>query len=366
LTLITCAGGALAACGDDSGGPDAGGGPDANVADAGPDAAAPDAAPSPYGVWRVKTLTLPTGGTPTVINDTDTTTPDGVQRVNGLLRINKDTGEGAITAGIVKDGRLNQANGYAANMSFSADYTIFHSGQGADVAAIWDTTGPSEKLRIGDPTQQPTVDFERFTPLNLDTITIDGQISLENQMPVPLAQPRVALLPLVRGTGGALDFFWLSDFDQALPVDFGATGAETFDYTFTKPSGPLGVERIEYGAQPSPGANLAFSAVVVYEDRDDDGQLGRLVVDDCLDPGTDCVRGISPVLLQFKLGDDAELEASPYDQLADFWAQAAFVQDLRGSGGTTIIPFDPTVSKMPADVVVVTDPTTAQLPAITF
>lgn len=202
-------------------------------------------------------------------------------------------------------------------------------------------------------TKQPPVE-----PLTM--ISVAGQAT---NAAGAIDMPRVALLAMLRGTGGVgVKFFAVPpDVEPKIdvPVTFGADSSASFQLARTE--GALGVERIAFGTT----GFAAVTAVVAYEDRDHDGKLGRFVVDACTDAGVDCIRGVSPLVLAERDGDSAELQAAGYTLMRTGWAVSAVVPDARRAAGTTIVPLDATV-QLSLDVTFAADPTTAKFPELKF
>lgn len=356
LIVVLC----LPACGDDDAPtdaavPDAPQGPDA----APPDAGAPDADPSPLGTWRVVSLV---SGADTILT-TDTDVGGGeLVRVNGLLQL--AASEGSFSLAEVRNGRLSSQVGNVDTLGFSGDFTSLMLTHSPPVAMSFDAAAGTLALEL-DPTN--TLNFVRHAHASSETLTVTGQVRVEDDgVPgnmLPIVTPRAAVVHLLRGVGGT-EFIALPADDVALPA-FGASEAQTATFDLSRLEGALGVQRITFGTT----GFLAVALIVVYDDIDLDSQLGDLF-GGCASPTSDCVRGVSPIVLGYRVGNSPELADSPYHYLKSGWTWSVVAPDYRLGDPPRVglVSLDPTTTSVPVDVVVTEDPTTmpASIPALTF
>jgi hypothetical protein len=318
----------LAACGDDDGGDD----DDDVLPDAGADA-------SPLGAWKLAQITDLTAGT---ITDVDTDVLGTPTRVNGTLLLDGASGRGAYTLvrvadGVYLDGSLE---GVAGSFDLADDLSTLNVG--GDGFTFMYSPGTPETLLLGK-LDGSTYEYRRFAAEDEESIVVSG-VARFGPGAITVTNPHVALIALVRGDGGALDFFNVSEGVASADTALAAGGQGPF--TLARAEGALGVERI-----PFPGdANLAVNAVVGYEDRDGNGKLDRFVIDECTDEGMDCIRGVAALGLGYRVGDSAELHASDFGFLRPGWQLAAFVDDAP-SKSKTIVPLDPTTVAPKVDLV---------------
>ncbi len=343
---------ALAACGN-GGGPTDDAGP---AGDAGPvdgavvDGGGADAAPGPLGLWRMTQST--TGGT--------TIGTSGPDRLSGTLELSSD-GMFAHALALVVGGRLdlpdpgttNDMPGYSASYTLSADNrTITFGGW----IMTWDP-GPPEVIRLSGPPTETI--YERTSHADTEMLTVQGQISFRDTGSfVPIVTPRVGLVFLLRAPAGQPDIIEVPGGDVAL-AGFGDNPSATIDFDLSRTEGALGVERITFGT----GAFASMALVVVYDDVTGNGQLDTLWTS-CA-PGQDCVRGISPLVVAYRLGSSPELAASPYAYMRKGWTVAVKTQDHRMNPGRLgLISLDKSVQEPPFDVQVPTEPSAVVLPAL--
>jgi hypothetical protein len=230
-------------------------------------------------------------------------------------------------------------------------------------------------IRIGDLVLEASLSSDRLTITRSGTETTYERLPAAEPLTVitvagqatnaagAIDTPRVALLAMLRGTGGqGVKFFLVpADVEPAIdvPVSFGAGTSAGFQ--LARSEGALGVERIAFGTTGFAAVNV----LVAYEDRNHDGVLNRFVIDACTATDVDCIRGVAPLVLAERDGDSAELQAAGYDLMRTGWAVSAVVPDARRADGTTIVPLDPTV-QLSMDVTFAADPTTAKFPALKF
>ncbi len=356
----------LAACG--GGGHHA----DAGVADGGPDGMAADATTSdaggPVGLWKLETLTMPLqtddGGIAVTTVNTTGTMIDGTEtaRANGTLELSPD-GQIAVVAELVRGTRLWQRG-----IEGSIDSYTFGGGFGSimpahlnPATATW--THAPEKLEVSyDATLSAT--FLKYTPTDNETIELKGLALVGNDDPgnlVPLTHPRVATVYLLRKAGGGTTFFEVPGQDKPL-AGFGTAEGQSQAFDLSQTEGALGVERIVYGT-----AFLAMALVVVYDDVDNDQQL-TVLYGSC-GAGMDCVRGVSDLVLAYRVGHSPELAASQYSWLIKGWSWAFTAMDYTQTPprlGLVPVAGAPDVPSVPADVTVFEDPTNVIVPQLNF
>jgi hypothetical protein len=334
------------ACDDDDGGPAA---PDAAV-DATSSDAAPDGAIT--GEWKLASMTNSTG----TYTDVDTQVGGVMRRINGTLVLDPATGFGEYASMDVIAGRpdFNSISALAGNYTVSADLGMINVAGDAFVATF--TDGPeSLVLVLGD----TTYSYERLAAEPVETIGATGRATIEAGGPA-LLNPRVGFVSIVRANGGGLEFLQVPDNVEAgVDVDVDFAGGTSVDFTLSRNEGALGIERIPFGATGFAGLCL----IVAYEDRDGDGELTRFTIDACTDAGLDCIRGISPIVLAYRAGDSAELQAAGFGFLRTGWALSVLAQDQR-TDGSTLVPLDPTTEPVPIDVTFAADPGSIEFPPL--
>ncbi len=171
----------------------------------------------------------------------------------------------------------------------------------------------------------------RTAVFNADTAQAAHSVSVKGTVTAPSATPGYAHPKLL------LAFMTREDpgFVNGDPRDYqdltfsGATA--TFDMELNRDA--LGTERIVFGP---PNVAIAIAFVVVFDDRDDDGKLGALFEPcDTTSSTTDCVLGMSQIVLGSSDGTSPQLSASPYAYLRAGWSNAVMVTDARGGGSKT-------------------------------
>jgi hypothetical protein len=217
---------------------------------------------------------------------------------------------------------------------------------------VFDATLDSGKLTLTR--DGVTEGYQRIGAEPLTAITIKGNAIV---MATGLDTPRVALVAMLRGTGGVGVKFFAVPTDVEPMIDVPINPG----FLLARTEGALGVERIAFGTT----GFAAVNALVGYEDRDHDGKLGRFVIDACTAADVDCIRGVAPLVLAERDGDSAELQAAGYGLMRTGWAVSAVVPDARRTGGTTIVPLDPDKDIL-MDVTFAADPTTAKFPDLKF
>lgn len=340
----------LAGCGDDDDvKPDV----DAALPDASTE---PDASAALLGNWHVVELDFrDDGGTRQTVRPTETvqTNDAGVVinrgRISGTFSLDPEVwslGQAIVLNGrtIVPGGMTNvQVTWTASDTQFMlplnnvVDYML----QG--VRLIMNTGGV-------------TLRFERYTPANVNTMTLAGTAELPlmfGTTPLtPLTKPRVALAFLLRHLEGRADDFIvppntagdtndraLGDGSQWNPGD----ANRTFDLSRSAP--PLGVERIDYG-----NAATSVGVIVLYDDKNGNSKLDNFAV-----AGADEIRGSSQVLLTYRLLDDPELRLSRLRFLPSGWSQSVLSLWFTSAGvGNGLVPLDNTAAAIPVDVTAVT------------
>lgn len=364
VLLLLCA---TPACGDDDGD---GGVPDAGAPDASaPDAGGPDATPAPVGAWRLVEFQEPaSGGGTRTIGTTDTPVTDPAtgatrqHRVNGHVTLTADGELGGVFTRVI-DGRLADDNGSGTitRYTIASDLATIDLGTGDPFTLAWDRDASPPTLRFGLPSGHAWT-FERYEPPTIEMIALRGAVTVaDDGAPggfVPIAAPRVGLVYLLRKMDGTIGTIQVPGGDVPLS-GFGATPAQstTFDLSRTEPA--LGVERIVFGE-----AFASIGLVVVYDDVNLNGQLDQLF--GSCDPGEDCVRGVSDVILGYRFGTSPELDASPYRFLTPGWSWARLGRDLRQTPERRgLVSHDvTTAAPLPADVVVPENPEDVVLPPL--
>jgi hypothetical protein len=358
---------ASAACGD------TGNNADAGRIDGGPDAAMIDAAVSdaggPVGLWKLQSVSMRVpvddGGMAMVTMNTTGSQIDGTEtaRASGTLELSPN-GELAIGVYLVRGTQLWQSaiDGFLDSFTFGAGFGSIQSGHGGGIGATW-TKSPPENLTLMN--GNITAKFLRYSPTDNETIDLHGVASVPVNAAtplVPLVHPRVALIFLLRKAGGGVSYFEVPDGDKPLP-GFGTMQGQSQSFDMSRTEGALGVERITYGAT----AFLAMALVVVYDDVNNDGTLNMLF--GSCGAGQDCVRGISPIVLGYRIGQSTELAASQYAWMTKGWTWAIPAMDFRQSPirlGLVSLMGAPDAPAMPADIVVANDPSTVVIPALNF
>jgi hypothetical protein len=127
-------------------------------------------------------------------------------------------------------------------------------------------------------------------------------------------------------------------------------------YDLSRITGALGIARI-------PWTSTAFTSIgllVAYDDGDGDNNLTTLST--ACSPGADCVRGVSPFLLAYRIGAPIPLQ---YDGLLHKWSAAVPVADVPdgivGAASVSSAAGAPTF-----DITVPADPSTVTVPQFTF
>ena len=342
--LIAAAAVLLTACGDSPGGQ---GGGDAGV----------DGPPAHYaGLWRLTSATFGSdAGTITMTDQNQLLTDpeDGEMRlfrVNGTLEVGG--GEIAyVQQRVIDDGIPLERTPQVAN--FVTHYTPSGGDSGTfaltgypSVGFTW-TGPPDEKLEI-DLDAQNKLELRRTAHTESDTLPVRGQVTLAPGTPT-FTSLHVSIAFLLRGGTFTVD----PRDDQVL--DFMGTDQATFELDRTE--GALGTQRIVFG---DPNTAIAVGLVVVWDDVDEDGSPGPTLLDKCVTPppppGSDCLRGVSPIYIGSRSGSSPELAASPYAYVRAGWTQNLFIQDVRGQfarkgmvslDATRGVPFDVYVPPSP-------------------
>ncbi len=354
-TRLTCLGILLVACA--AGGCDDDDNPPAS--DAAPDAASADAG-VPTGSWRLVAYTTADG------TQTDVDTPVGGvdQRVNGTLELDPASGWGAYTHISVVGDRpeFDSTDGVVGDFLFNAELTTLSLGDGVYTSMY--VSGAEERLTLVN--GPVTYAYERLARTPAESITLGGRVTIEAGTPT-LISPRVGLVYVLRGAPPAtLAFGQLEDLvepgaDVELSAGFGTAASDTASFSLIRSEGALGLERITFGD----AGFAAVSLVVAYEDRDGDGGLTRFEIDACSNPGVDCIRGISPLVLAYQAGRSPELIAAGYGFLPTGWALGTVIK-IQGTDHVTILPLDPTTEAVPVDVQFKMDPASVEYPKLQF
>jgi hypothetical protein len=323
----------MCACGNGAGNPDA------TLPDAVPE---PDVAPlpGPEGLWNVtqySELGTPLG----------TTGPD---RVNGTLEMTDDgvLGHGIV---VVRGGRLEPNTLLGGIRPYTRTGATIQWGA---TTFTWDQ-GPPETLHLME--SPLDVLWGRHTHTSAEVITVQGQISFAGSAPlIPIVTPRVGLVFLLRAAGppGIIE---VPGGDAAIG-GFGSDIADTATFDLSRTEGALGVERITFGS-----ASASIGLVVVYDDVNGNGMLDTLWTS--CGAGEDCVRGVSTLVLAYRVGSSQELADSPYAFVRAGWTPATMVLDFRpATAALGLISVDRSAEVVPFDVQVPTDPAAVTLPAL--
>lgn len=296
---------------------------DASTADAaGPDAS-PDASSPLLGDWRL-------------IAQTIAGMPSSGATLNGGLVLSQSE---------LAFGSLAPLTGILSTFHSSSDGTALVLSDGTLVPI----TLSSGQLTLELPGQRHVTFARQNSPAPTAAYPLTGKVTLTVGTP-GFTAPRVALVFLARSNDETV---FVNDIRDDAPLVFnGQTAA--FDLSRTRPA--LGTDRIPFGA--SAGISVAY--VVVYDDRDRSGTLHELFAP-CSASTTDCVRGISPIVLTYRDGEAPELTASPYAYLQAGWTAAVVASDQRSTPPRTglvttdrgkIPLFDIAVPQDPASIAV--------------
>jgi hypothetical protein len=320
------------------------GGDGSSVDAALPDAAPPDGA-GPLGTWR---LIEQRGGAAPL-------THEGPDRVNGTLELNAvDIGVATI---VVADDRLvvPVEPALVDTYTISTDGARFELGSGTMLA--FSLSDSPERLVL-----ETDSTYERMTHQEQDTLPVTGVVSVEPGADpfAPIVTPRVGLVFLVRGGGAQPAIIEVPGGDVAL-TGFGADPGQTTQFDLSRVEGALGVERIVFGT-----AFASLGLVVVYDDVNGNGLLDDLW--NSCDAGEDCVRGVSPLFVAYRLGTSPEIMASPFTFLRERWTPGIASRDLRtGTERLGVVSLDRAAADAPPyDVVVTRGEGTAVIPPFTL
>jgi len=331
---------AVAGCGDDDGDhPDAA--IDAAVADA-----AIDVSNRFFGNWHVVELHISDDGgtrrilTPVEQRETDDAGVTQSARVSGTFGLDPDIW--SLGNAVVLNGRTLVAGGMT------------------NVQVYWMDDGVKFLLPLGNMISYTftgtqlsllpsgiIIKLERYTPANLSTMPLVGNAHLPSGS-TPIATPRVAVAFLLRHVEGRLDDFIVppnaAGDTNDRPLGTGAAWMpgdpdRTFDLSRTK--APLGVERIDYN-----NASASVGLIVLYDDKNANGKLDNLY-----STGADDIRGVSRIVVTYRLLDDPELRRSRLRFLPSGWAQALTSTWVTIDGlGTGLVPLDNTAAALPVDI----------------
>jgi hypothetical protein len=333
LAALTCA----CSCGNGGGEVDAMLPVDAAVVDVAP----PDAPPSPgpEGAWTVTEYDDP-GGT------LGTTGPD---RVNGTLEMTQDGTLGSAMV-FLRAGRLplNSTTGSIAPYTRTGDMIDW---QGSILT--W-TQGPPESLEHTEPTLAAM--WARYTHSAVEMLPVQGQIDfIDSGVFTPIVTPRVGLVFLLRPSSGDPNIIEVPGGDMAI-TGFGANMTDLGTFDLSRTEGALGVERITFGS-----ASISMGLVILYDDVNGNGMLDTLWTS--CGAGEDCVRGVSQLVLGYRVGSSPELLASPFAFIRSGWTAAVPVIDHRPVPEQFgLISTDRNAEQPPFDIHVPTDPTDVVLP----
>lgn len=358
--IIVCVCATLIACGTPDApapAPDASA-PDAHAPDA-PDASVPDAlALGPTGDFRTTAITR--GGI-TVTDEDRPVTVGGVTtllRVNGVLHLGAD-GAAWRSSVTVRDGQFIDPNTFHGSTSFesssgTSQLTLF----GDPFTLEWTRTTPPEAFTLRLAGGPDSFSFERVVAPSDDTLPIVGTISVTAGAPGFFA-PRIAFVSLLRDDDGSTRYIVIDDppYDDDRALDtLPATGAApitadlALPYDLSRTEGAIGLQRILFGT-----AFLAAGLVVVYDDRDGDGRLSApLAPLDCT-PALDCIRGVAPLAVAYRLGGSPELTASAWGRLLPRWSWAVPGRTADAPSATAYLSLDAQTAPVPLDLVLLVD-----------
>jgi hypothetical protein len=188
-------------------------------------------------------------------------------------------------------------------------YTMSGSTLSVTGGPTYETTVEGERVTLAQGTNRWT--FQRFTPAASNTLPVTGTVTVPAGQPA-LVQPRVAVVFV------SADMPYVNSPRDDHPLTF-TDGVATFDES--RDDGPLGIEVLEWEPHV---VVTSIAYVLVYEDRDGSANLNELAV--CTSSTVDCIRAVSPILIAFRMGDNAALAASQYAQLRGGWSAAVPVQ----------------------------------------
>jgi hypothetical protein len=273
----------------------------------------------PAGTWRL-------------VGETVNGTATPAANLNGALQL----GATDYALGIARPGIEGVVTSYTLEGS-----AFVLSGAGRVEAEL---AGNQLKLR---PTPSRELTFELVSPQPADTLSVTGTVTLAAG--APSTDLHVTLVRRKREPPG---FFFDERDDRALTF----TG-DSAAFDLSRDRGALGTDRIPF----PPGTSVAIGLlhVVVYEDRDMDGELDELAT--CGATTVDCVRGISPYVVADRAGSSPELEASSYALLQEGWCHAVTVTDERHHR-PTVASVDPQATIAHA-ITVAADPSTVVIPS---
>lgn len=207
--------------------------------------------------------------------------------------------------------------------------TYTTSADGKSFALAGGTTVPftvtgAPQLTLQLPGSRTAV-FSTDTTQPAHTVSVKGTVTAPSPTPT-YTHPKLLLAFMTRDDPGFVN----GDPRDYLDLTFSG-GTATFDLELNRDA--LGTERIVFGP---PNVAIAIAFVVVFDDRTGDNKLDALFSPcDTASTTTDCVLGMSPIVLGSSDGTSAQLSASPYAYLRAGWSNAVMITDARGSGTKT-------------------------------
>jgi len=203
----------------------------------------------------------------------------------------------------------------------SADGKSFSLAGGTSVPF---TVSAQPQLTLQLPGSRTAV-FSSDTAQAAHSVSVKGTVTAPSPTPAYM-HPKLLLAFLQRDAPGFVNM----DTRSYLDLTFSG-GTATFDLELTRDA--LGTERIVFGP---PNVAIAIAFVVVFDDRNGNGILDSLFdACDTTSTTTDCVLGVSPIVLGSSDGTSPQLSASPYAYLRAGWSNAVMVTDARGGGTKT-------------------------------
>jgi hypothetical protein len=349
--LIAAAAILCAACGDSPGGPGNG--------DAGIDA--PAAAPYD-GLWRLTSATFGSDAGTITMTDQNQLLTDPENGEMHLFRINGTLEVGGGEIAYVQQRVIDDAIPLARTPQIANFVTHVTASGGTFALTGYPGVGfvftppPDEKLEI-DLDAQNKLELRRTVHAASETLSVRGRITLAAGTPT-FTSPHVSIAFLLRG-----GTFGVDPRDDQL-LDF--TGTDNVTFALDRTEGALGTQRIVFG---DPNTAIAVGLVIVWDDVDGNGAPSATLLDKCTlpaPPGSDCLRGVSPIYIAYRSGSSPELAASPYAHVRAGWTQNLFIQDLRGQFARNgMVSLDATRG-VPFDVYVPPSPMQTFVPAFDF
>mgnify|MGYP001592365687 CR=1 FL=1 len=278
------------------------------------------------------------------INNVDTVLAGHTWRVNGTFTAD-ESDTLALAIAYVQDAHINTDRFFSVN-AFVSPFTRESNVLSTVDDQVWNVAWADERLSLRVGTEL-TLTFEPWTPTPSETLAVTGQVSVPyTGLFEPLVAPRVALVFLLPGAQPGEMRFIVDPRDDLPLAGFGADETQTASYDLSRAEGALGIQRVTYDT-----AFISIGMVVVYDDRDQNSTLDELF-QSCQTANQDCVRGISPVLITYRMGDSTALAASPFSFLLPAWSHAAVATELLPGGGERVgvAPLSTATVPLPIDV----------------